>query len=50
MSDDDHDCQYCDGTGEGMHDGQSCSACCGSGIEKVDSDDDNFDGPYSDEF
>ena len=50
MNDDENGCQRCNGTGEGMHDGQICLACRGIGIENGDSDDDNFDGPYSNEF
>lgn len=28
------DCIYCSGTGEGQHEGQSCSMCRGSGIQR----------------
>ncbi len=39
-------CRYCDGTGEGMHDGSRCRACGGKGIaagEAPDWEDDRRD-------
>lgn len=47
---DDNDCPHCDGTGEGMYDGQSCGACRGSGIAKGEREDDEFNEPYADDF
>jgi len=29
-------CSQCNGSGEGLHDGSSCSVCKGSGVEKLE--------------
>ena len=38
--DDDNECWTCRGTGEGQHEGQSCSVCRGTGVEPRHRDDD----------
>lgn len=35
-------CGHCNGSGEGMYDGTTCSACGGSGIERDDSGSDDY--------
>ena len=44
MDNDPDYCVGCNGTGEGQHDGASCSWCGGSGFERPNADDD-FDIP-----
>ena len=39
--DPDNECYTCRGTGEGQHEGSTCSVCDGSGIEPMDYDDDD---------
>ena len=39
------ECWTCRGTGEGQHEGQTCSVCHGSGVEPGERDDDDFDIP-----
>jgi len=40
-------CSYCNGSGEGMHDGTTCGHCKGSGVELVnDYLDDDADWYY----
>jgi hypothetical protein len=43
--DDDYECicGHCNGSGEGMYDGTTCSACGGSGIERDDDDEGSDD-------
>lgn len=41
--DDDEDCEVCSGTGEGRWEGQSCSACHGTGVQASTGSDDDFD-------
>jgi DnaJ-class molecular chaperone len=38
--DEEQDCSWCGGCGEGMYDGASCRKCKGSGIEPIEMDDD----------
>jgi DnaJ-class molecular chaperone len=33
-------CVRCNGAGEGMFDGSRCSSCGGSGVERIEGDDD----------
>jgi hypothetical protein len=46
--DDYEDCRACSGTGEGRHEGETCYACLGSGVQPVEHDDD-YDDDYYDE-
>lgn len=38
--DEDEICSWCNGSGEGMYDGSSCSKCKGSGCEPVEREED----------
>lgn len=46
-STEDNECQHCNGTGEGLYDGQNCSACHGSGIDCSGCEGDDYE-PYTD--
>ena len=35
-------CAYCNGSGEGMHDGTTCTHCKGSGVHYVLSEDEEI--------
>jgi DnaJ-class molecular chaperone len=44
-------CATCNGSGEGMYDGSTCSACKGSGVEPVQRDDSDDEPPdYDDQY
>jgi len=43
--DEDDECDYCRGTGEGQFDGTSCSHCHGTGVNPQEHDDEDFDIP-----
>ena len=43
MDDEEEDCSWCGGCGEGMYDGAACKKCHGSGVEPVDQEDDNYE-------
>jgi len=44
----DEDCDLCNGTGEGLYDGESCHKCDGTGVLPAARDDDDFDVPDDD--
>ena len=37
------ECSWCGGCGEGMYDGAVCRKCHGSGVEPVDVEDDDYE-------
>jgi DnaJ-class molecular chaperone len=42
--DDDYEaCSWCSGCGEGMYDGAACRKCHGSGVEPVETEDDDYE-------
>lgn len=46
MNDDDTEdeiCSWCSGSGEGMYDGATCRKCHGSGVEPVETVDDDYE-------
>lgn len=48
--DEDNTCCTCQGTGEGMYDGASCSSCRGSGVNRCKPEIDDFDPPSDFDF
>lgn len=53
MCDDDNTpdlCATCNGSGEGMYDGSTCSVCKGSGVEPARSYNVDDEPPYYDEY
>ena len=44
IDDDEEDCSWCHGCGEGDYDGAACRKCHGTGVEPMDDDYDNYEG------
>ena len=43
MTDDEEICPSCNGSGEGMFDGTRCRSCGGSGVERTERDEQDWD-------
>lgn len=41
--DDEEECSWCNGCGEGDYDGAACRKCHGTGIEPSDKEDDDYE-------
>jgi DnaJ-class molecular chaperone len=41
--DDYEDCSWCSGSGEGMWDGSTCRKCNGTGVEPIETKDDDYE-------
>ncbi len=41
-------CIACNGSGEGMYDGTRCRSCCGSGVERTERDEPDYDAMRKD--
>lgn len=44
IDDEEEDCSWCHGCGEGDYDGAACRKCHGTGVEPMDDDYDNYEG------
>ena len=42
-------CPVCNGSGEGMHEGSRCHSCKGTGVERVEYDEDDYEPENEDE-
>lgn len=43
MEDDEEECSWCNGCGEGDYDGAACRKCHGTGVEPSDKEDDDYE-------
>ena len=48
MTDDDEICTACNGSGEGRYDGTRCRSCGGSGVERTERDEPDWDAMRKD--